>query len=402
MAIIRNAANTIKKGRVGETTYYISKGQQIARQSRNDSNYGDTARRTINQQERRVLWANLVNFYKISSRWMPKAFESKRIGQTDYNKFMAINVPTARIPLTKSESEASACVIDTFLVSQGSLPSVEISQDTEGYFTNIGCGSLFVSSTTTVGQFSLALIENNANIRQGMQLSFVQYSQSVDPLGTPRAICRCYEVTLDTNSTAILQDNLPALATANHDGYIGTSNDSITGAFVYILSELVNGSLKVSTQQLIVNNETLIAQYTTPAQLEAAARSYGVDTEVVLNPNGTVAQSEEQIPVYIQYVGWTTDESVTYAKFPGQVFGNWGLIYNQVIRIHCSGLTGQTVEKVELYAETGTKITETEVTVQDQNVITTMTGITEGSTRKVVKFMVYLSDEQIISIEFQQ
>lgn len=391
----------MRKGRVGETTYYISKGQQIARQSRNDSNYGDTARRTINQQERRVLWANLVNFYKISARWMPKAFESKRIGQTDYNKFMAINVPVARIPLTKSESEASACVIDTFLVSQGSLPSVEISQDTEGYFTNIGCGSLFVSSSTTVGQFSSALIDNNANIRQGMQLSFVQYSQSVDPLGTPRAICRCYEVTLDTNSTAILQDNIPALATVNHDGYLGTSADIITGGFVYILSELVNGSLKVSTQQLVVNNNTLIAQYTTPAQLEAAARSYGVDTEVVLNPNGTVAQSEEQIPVFIQYIGWTTAGNVTYSKFPNQVFGTWALIYNQEIFIHCSGLSGQTVEKIELYDETNFKVIETNATVEDQRIRTTIGGIGDGSTRKVAKFMVYLSDEQIITIEYR-
>lgn len=302
MAIIRNAANTLMKGRVGQTTYYISKGQQVARQSRNDSNYGESARRTLGQQERRVLWANLVEFYKVSARWMPKAFESKSVGQTDYNKFMAINVPSARIPLTKSQAEAGACVIDGFVISQGSLPSIEITQMTNAWKTNLLIGSLQIGAATTVGEISLALINNNANCREGMQLSFASYQQTVDPLGTPRVNCRLYEFTLSSTDTSLVRDHIPALGCSTVDGAIGTSVDVPLGGFAWILSELQGGTLKVSTQLLTVNNSTLIAQYIAEQQLTAAIESYGLDTEVVLNPSNTVQQQAEPSQSYIQYV----------------------------------------------------------------------------------------------------
>lgn len=301
MAIIRNAANTLMKGRVGQTTYYISKGQQVARQSRNDSNYGETARRTELQQARRVLWANLVDFYKISAMWMPKAFESKRPGQTDYNKFMAVNVPTARIPLTKSESEAGALVVDGFLVTQGSLPSIEVTQTESAWKTNIQLGSLVINNSTTVGDVSTYMINENANIRRGMQLSFVMYQQQVDALGTPRATCRCYELTVDETSEDLLSDHIPALGFSVVDGALGTSTEVPTGAFAWILSELQGGALKVSTQLLINNNATLIEQYTSQTQLTRAAQSYGIDGEVILNPDNTVTQEQEPTHTYIQY-----------------------------------------------------------------------------------------------------
>lgn len=403
MGIIRNAANTLIKGRVGQTTYYISKGQQVARQARNDSNYGDTARRTQLQQERRILWANLVNFYKISARWMPKAFESKRVGQTDYNKFMAINVPTARIALTKSESEAAACVVDTFLVSQGSLPSIEISQDVDGYLTNIGVGNLTIDETTTIAQFTTAAIANNANIREGMQLSFVQYTQSVDPLGTPRAICRCYEVTLSTTSSAPLRNHLPEICTQVVDGYLATVASPATGGFTYILSELQGGALKVSTQQLVTINFQLISQYTSASQISAAIQSYGLDQEVVLNPNGSVSQQEEGIPNYIQSVSWLEGDmgqEYTVTKYPGQVFGEWNDIRNKQLSFNCSGLDNQTFVSATLYDESGISRTVSEGTLTGQTIKCTFDNIDAGSHRKVIRFVITLSDGLVLQADF--
>lgn len=402
MAIIRNAANTLMKGRVGQTTYYISKGQQVARQSRNDSNYGDTARRTLSQQERRVLWANLVEFYKISSRWMPKAFETKGIGQTDYNKFMAVNVPTARIALTKTESEAAGCVVDGFVVSQGSLPSIELTTTTGGTRTNISLGSLAIDADTTIGQFSTAAIEANANIREGMQLSCAVYTQSVDPLGTPRAICRLYEVTIDTHSSNKLRAYLPEFISSVVGGYLGTAADMPAGGFAYILSELQLGGLKVSTQLLQTNNAELIQQYSSAAQLQRAAESYGIDQEVILNPDTLNAQGEEGLQGYITRITWPgTDLSdPDHVAYPGDYIGTWGLWYDKRLSIITQGLEDVTVANVKVY-DGVFSVTEESATITQQGVIqVTMSGIGHGSTRIISKVTVTLSNGVVLQADF--
>ena len=328
MAIVRNAANTLKKGRVGETTYYISKGQQVARQSRNDSNYGESARRTILQQNRRVLWANLVQFYKISASWMPKAFESKKSGQTDYNKFMAVNVPSSRIALTRSQAEAGACVVDGYLVSQGSLPSIDVIEMVGQWKTNLLIGSLTIGDSTTVADLTEALLANNANCRAGMQLSFASYQQSVDPLGTPRVNCRLYELTLSTTDTSTVFEHIPAMGCTSVDGAIGTSTDVPTGGFAWIMSELQNGVLRVSTQLLTTKNSAVIIQMSSAQQVDLAVKSYGVDSEVILNPATTVQQGAEPSVLYIEYI-----EAGGSRYYPGQNFGFASKIAGQTITV---------------------------------------------------------------------
>lgn len=394
MAIIRNAANTLKKGRVGETTYYISKGQQVARQSRNDSNYGETARRTELQQNRRVLWANLVQFYKISARWMPKAFESRRPGQTDYNKFMAVNVPTARIPLTKAEAEASACVIDAFLVSQGSLPSVEVSAMVDSWKTNLFVGNLTIGATTTVADLTAALLANNANLNVGMQLSFVMYQQTIDPLGTPRANCRCYEMTLDLNSSDLVYDHIPALGCSTVDGAIGTSSDVPTGGFAWILSELYNGSLRVSTQLLVNNNASVIAQYNTTSRLRQAAESYGIDVEVILNPDTTVAQSLEPAARYI--VSVTNDQAYAANSYIGSVSKfSVGQSF-----ITLSDIGDLTVDRVRMLSSYNSYFTATIAGVEGNDILITFSNIPTQSEATVAAFEVTLSDATVLVIPF--
>lgn len=389
MAIIRNAANTLMKGRVGQTTYYISKGQQVARQSRNDSNYGESARRTLGQQERRVLWANLVEFYKVSARWMPKAFETKGVGQTDYNKFMAINVPTARIPLTKSQAEAGACVVDGFVVSQGSLPSIEITQMTNSWKTNLLIGSLQIGAATTVGEISLALINNNANCREGMQLSFASYQQTVDPLGTPRVNCRLYEFTLNSQDASLVRDHIPALGLSSVDGAIGTSEDVPVGGFAWILSELQNGTLKVSTQLLTVNNSTLIAQYIAEQQLTAAIASYGLDTEVVLNPSNTVQQQVEPSQAYIQYV------TVNGQRYnPLQNIYPAGTLHSNAVTFQLSAAVADLVTSASVRLFAGgnyNNVASDTISANVDSVSTTFSNVPEASTSEIDSFTLVLS-----------
>lgn len=286
MALVRNAANTLRKGRIGETTYYTSKGRQIARQSLNNSNYGESARRSLAQQRRRVKWANLVNFYKLCSGWMPKAFESKKAGQTDYNKFMQLNINAQRVALTRDQAINGGCVADAFAITQGTLQPVTGSVSSNVVLSNITCtitGSSWEG--LTVGRFSEELISGNNFLKEGMQLSIVIVRQSTDGNNIPRAKVEFYEVVLDPNSEELVNTYFPgdveSVSPVNKLA-LPLTNDIVAAAF--IISEQTETGLKVSSETL-AGRFTMAEQFSTAAVVEAAIETYGLDKEVILNPD---------------------------------------------------------------------------------------------------------------------
>lgn len=302
MGIIRNTASALMRGRVGNTTFYVQGSRQIARVSQNGSNYGETARRTLAMQTRRVKWANLVNFYKVSRSWMKYAFETKSSKQSDYNKFMSVNIGLAKVALTKEEAALGGCVVDAYNISQGSIRAIGVNQVGGRWRTDIALGALTISDTTTIAQFAEAVEANNNGITDGYQLSFVSYQQQVDANLVPQLVCTAYEVTLDKTSQAKLRDYLPGFCSNADNGYLATGLNVSVGAFAYIWSRTINGKTSVSTQALITNNEDLLQEYTSPEQLTKAIASYGVDADAFLM-SGSEAQEGAAPTSYIVAVG---------------------------------------------------------------------------------------------------
>lgn len=302
MAIIRNTASMRLKGRVGNTTYYTESGRLIARVSQNSSNYGESARRSSSQQMQRAKWANLVNFYKVSKGWMHQAFESKKTKQSDYNRFMQLNTASARIYLTRNMYANGGCVVDAYLISEGSLRSVAVRAIGNKYTTDLKLGSLSITSATTIGEFSQALINNNTHVRENMQISFISYQQDVNQYGVPLVVCTAYEVTLDSRSTEVLHSYLPEFAAVtSSDACLGTSEEVSLGGFAYVLSITENGKTSVSTQRLVVVGNELIEQYTSEEAINASIESYGVDSDVFLM-SGSVPQVPASQPLFISGV----------------------------------------------------------------------------------------------------
>lgn len=299
MGIIRNAANRKIRGRIGDTTYYVSNDRQIARQALNSSNYGETASRTIGQQGNRVRWANLVQFYKLSKGWMSKAFENKKSGQSDYNRFMQLNLATARIYFTKEAVAASAVVVDNFTISQGSLRQVNITQVGSTWSTDIQLGNLTIGAETTIADFTTAILAANNWAKEGMQISFISYQQLTDSLGFPVAICTAYEVTLSSTDTRLVRSFLPDFCSQTSAAKtLGTNNNISVGGFAYIISQTIGGKTLVSTQKLVVNNISFVQQYSSERMRELAIYSYGLNEASFLESGSNPVTRAAQ-PVYI-------------------------------------------------------------------------------------------------------
>lgn len=386
----------IRKGRVGDATYYVSKGQQIVRQARNDSNYGESARRSENQQVRRVMWANLVNFYKASASWMPAAFESKKRGQTDYNKFMQVNMNGSRIALTKDQAAAGACVADAYLVTQGSLPSVEINQKGIAWYTNIGIGDLQIDAATTNAELTAAMEANNANIQEGMQISFVSYQQSLDAMGMPRVICRLYEITLSRTSTDKVWDFLPEFCATSVNKSLGTSGNISEGGFAYIVSDKRAGQVRVSTQQLITRNNELIYQFSSGEHVRKAMLSYGIDSEVILSPDGINQQGAEPQPNYIHEI--TIDGSSYRAEdYTGPLDPLSGIDFQVNFGNELSG----PLSRINILSWGGSRYAATISAVAGDQVIARFTDF-EGDNNAIRTISVVMASGTTYSINFRE
>lgn len=292
---------------------YVRSGEQIVRQRKNSSNYGPEASRTESQMSRRVCWANLVDFYKACKSWMPKAFETKSAGQTDYNKFMQLNINSARVFLTKDMAANGCAVPDAFMVSQGSLAPLTI---TAG---NLGIGTLpgikldtAITSSSTFANISADILRNNPIFQNGDNVAFISFTCVLDSRNYPYTGSIYRELTIDTGNTSQWgQNSISAvLESATIDGQLQLApkttiyNASNICADVWIHTRRVGGALQVSTQQVFIFDDTELQQFSTQGALQAAIDSYGVDTEVPLDPSFS--------PAVVQKVLW--NGSVVYQK----------------------------------------------------------------------------------------
>ena len=284
------------KGGAGGYSFYVRGGEQVVRQRKNNSNYGDSASRTRAQMIRRIMWGNLVNIYKAIRSWQQKAYDTKAIGQTDYNLFMKLNIPMASVGVTKAACEQGFAVFENYQVSKGSLPPVnyQLSAQNDDIITNIVYTSA-VLATTTVGEFSAEIIAKNPQFQEGDNIAFI-FFRNHQYIGAewPYAYSVYTEVTLNTADTSILMD-IPEIGQRlieGPDNMLHVDIDAPTPGgepevegIAIIHTRKVSGQLFVSSQSILMESDQFIQRYSGDEWYQTCIDSYGIDTEVPLDPN---------------------------------------------------------------------------------------------------------------------
>lgn len=285
-------------GRVGAYTFYTTNGgRQVARIANNGSNYGDSAKRTVAMQTRRTKWGNLVTFYRLNRDLMARAFESKDANISDYNRFMQLNVPFARVALTKDAFMRGVCILQEYVVSDGSLPGFSAAVEEDGQIIWSLKSSLDGEfADHTIGEVSDDLLKNNPTLQKGDQLTFVSWTNAGNVDSLPRLYRHLCEVTLDPVSSI----SFGTLASSN---IIGAAEGSVqilgqgpVFGQVIILSRVVSGKLLVSRSTIALSNETFVQQFSAPDAVKEAIDSYGVDVEQLLEPGSSEQPAPRPMP----------------------------------------------------------------------------------------------------------
>jgi hypothetical protein len=296
MAKSRVTTNPMYTGGAGGYSFYVRGGEQVIRQRKNNSNYGDGASRTRAQMIRRIRWGNLVNVFKSQKAWQPKAYDSKTKGQTDYNIFMSLNINQATVGFTKEMCEAGCAVIEGYQVSRGSLPPISLSPSESGnnYVTDIKISNA-IQGGTTVGQLAADILANNSQFVEGDNIAFIFFKNwKTSRTEWPYAASDYTEITLDTSSTVVI-NSIPALdnrLSKSTGGFLqaswssaGEFDPSREVGFVAIHTRKSASLLAVSSQEILMNSNSLVSQFSGAAWDEQCILSYGLSDEVPLDPS---------------------------------------------------------------------------------------------------------------------
>ena len=313
MAVLQNMWLRGAKKKLGGTVLYTQGGRTLQRELAPEVKNPKTPA----QMGQRVKWANLVAFYRANASWMPKAFENKKATQSDYNKFMSLNAANSRIFLTKDQARQGACVVDSYRTSDGTLQPVDIFPTEQNWVTNLYLKNLeTLDDSTTIADFSAALLASNAGLRSGDQLSFVRVTQLFNnTTDIPYVQVRAYELIINEQGIGFVKDFWPidliGLGEEQETPALMVKNNNKQGGFAIIVSRTQGGRVLVSPSQITqVNMGTIINQYSSSAALTAAIDSYGKGDEVFLDSKG--AGVIDRQPTTLSIVGLkSTDGTIT-------------------------------------------------------------------------------------------
>lgn len=302
MAIIENMWLRKSKKRLGGAVLYQAMEQTRMRELASSVSNP----RTASQMGQRVKWANLVSFYRANSNWMKYAYETKSANQSEYNKFMQLNVANSQVFFTKQQAAAGSAIVCPYIMTQGSLPSIEFTAESGSWPSNIyyPTGST-LAATTTVSEFSQKVIQQNPAIRNGDQLSFIRFTQMFNSdTGYPYVIVRKYELVFDISSTNLVGSFLPldyiGTLQIGDPWKIGVIDSGLAGGFIMILSRTQNGKTYVSSQRIITSQmDAILSQYGSQEQLAAAVASYGENADAFLSSTTADTNSEAHTPLAI-------------------------------------------------------------------------------------------------------
>lgn len=296
MAKSRVSINPLYKGGAGGYTFYVRGGEQVVRQRKNNSNYGDTASRTRAQMLRRIRWGNLVNCYKAIAAWQKKAYDSKVAGQTDYNIFMQLNINRVTVGATKEMCEGGCAIFEGYQVSRGSLAPINLTYDSSvpQYVSGINITAA-ITTSTTIGELSADILANNPEFLPGDNIAIVIIRNYEAPrVEWPFASSVYAELTLDAANTALLS-SIPLvgerleIAATNKLSLLAASapDDSPlheVGA-VMIHTRKAANMLKVSSQGIVIADESIIGDFSGSAWDDVCIASYGITEDAPLEPS---------------------------------------------------------------------------------------------------------------------
>lgn len=295
------------RGSIGDVVLSRVKGQQVAKaRNRKPANP-----RTEGQMIQRSRFLSAIKFFSRGNQAQFKfAYEGKKSTESDYNAFMRLNAYKG-VYITKTQGENLAWpMLGSFVCSKGSLTEVvpvvsAKTQDTDAAY--MGCRVSITSQSATVAEVSTELTRT-LRVPVGTILTFFALQQTystIDENGNMTVLAGAKpvewlikQIRLDTTDTRTLEEVGFEIDPTSHilspGFHIHKWHGQSYAAIGIVASREENGSLKVSTCNLLMNDASQLAAAIarSTANMNAVIADWGAAEKAVLQ-GGLLPEQEE-------------------------------------------------------------------------------------------------------------
>lgn len=304
-----NFLTSIVRGKLGEMVGYVNtNSNDKVKQAWRSYRAHISNPRTEGQARQRMIVSNLTQNYTALKEIITRGFEGTKYGGKSYQRFLSLNMKNAGLgPYIPKGTRSTPLPIPGMQISEGSIipiavnniipltiePEQGVTYRMDALITDLytsGTLSDWTAAGLTFGQFSQMLINNNTDVQDGDQLTFVSVSETENL----EYVYRFHSIVLDVSSTTVLgqpytsrlnfrtYDGMSLMTQALADGrslgfsIVSELNDEANVAGAVIQSRLgSDGKWLRSPAFMWVNQgDTEIMQYFSPEMYQLALESY--------------------------------------------------------------------------------------------------------------------------------
>lgn len=234
--------------------------------------------RTQGQQLQRLKLRNIINLYGCMKEALKDNFQGKTGRQSDYSRFQGCNLsqPSIYLPLMEADIFRGS-VVAPYVVSFGTLPSIEYQVQDGWIVSNVCVGEMEVDGTTPVKDLASAVISNNEQWRNGDVLQLIVCCQE-ERYGdggwlAPDSRCRFVNIPLKTDLNVPLARILGGIEIGVNDQRMLSLKMPVQGGAAMVHKRGEGRDTVASVQTMAVRN-TLFDRYHSEEYQRRAIESY--------------------------------------------------------------------------------------------------------------------------------
>lgn len=306
----KGAFNGVLRGKMGNTVFYkIKNSNDKEKQGLRPYVAKVSNPKTEAQATQRMKMTAATNFYRMMSQVLNNAYQSEKYGTRSRDKFMSLAMQaTTGVPfIDKGDNKFYP---GAYQISAGSLTEVSVTgivgSGNSLIQTSLNLVSGSVSNSTTVGQLSQWLINDNFGLLNNDRLTFIGMFQNEQ--GTYSPVYTYFVLNTDDESTTVLSlgNTINLLLTDNVQSHkmqveftgIGSGNTCVGGAVIVSRApSSVSAAWLRSNANVFITDAYKDVMMSTD-RFNAALETYSKSTEVLssdwylnlgiyTNPNGS-------------------------------------------------------------------------------------------------------------------
>lgn len=260
---------------VGKVCMYTKNGKQFIRKKKGE----DKGEVKVGKRMGTMPLVNMNVVYKVMQ---PLLVDTLFPNNKDERQrtFRKLNTKYCHYVLLPEELDKGGCLVNEYVVSQGTLPKIEI--DEWGVSSIMLPGIEKLDRFMSVGEVSKAILAGNAGWQDGDVLVFVRARQVLAD-GVPTIYGAALKMTINEADTCMLGEVWPVDAMGLEHGrmaYCG-ANEPVGYCWVHLRPSVhgkdfgVEEYTDASTQQLkVVNSKEFFAKYRTKERIEMAIAAW--------------------------------------------------------------------------------------------------------------------------------